>query len=139
MRSIGRGDGNEGGVVPPHVQRGGGGGWLIQKRGGPLPPDRFFGSRGPPLAGHGRLIRVPSEVHRKRWPSLWSKGGVPPTPQPQGRGLPPVRTAEGSTPCYDQKRRPLPPQAEGGAYPPLRFLAGNKEQELVGNIDYEYS
>ncbi|HVP95730.1 hypothetical protein [Methanoregula sp.] len=28
---------------------------------------------------------------------------------------------------------------ERGSLPPLRFLAGKKEQELVGNIDYEYS
>jgi hypothetical protein len=85
------------GVAPPHVQRGGGGGAALKKRGGPLPPAGFLGGGGTPLGGHGRLMRLPSEVHRKRWPDLWSDGGYPlPFPRKEG----------------------VPIRFEGGAYPP---------------------
>jgi hypothetical protein len=94
---------------------------LIKKEEAPSPRPIFLDKGVPPFAGHGRFMRLSSEVHRKRRPVLWSDGGVPPCCPDAGVGVPRLK-----------KRKE-------GAPPPTAFLAGNKEQELVGSLHYEYS
>ena len=110
------------GVVPPHVQRGGGGGAAHKKRGGPLPPGRFFWTRGYlplPVTGDSCGYRRKSTGNGGR--IYGAMEGYPPVARTQGWGIPPLEKMKG-----------------GGPYS-LRFFAENKEQELVESLHYEYS
>jgi hypothetical protein len=118
-----------------------GGGAAHKKRGGPLPPDRYFWRRGypPPLpvAGNSCGYRRKSTGNggwicgaMEGYPlPLSHKGGVP-LRSVRLRGVPPALIKRGGT---------TPLRLRVGPTPQPLFLAKDNEQEFIVNIDYESS